>query len=754
MKTSHPFKFQMPNGFSVENLIPTTNMTFEDFCTNLDNLSFYCDCNADDFIESGMQSLVEAIIHFDTSIGITDYEPTNSTEHKEKIYGTGVHNGNTVTVFVAFKGKDFLTKGNSRLTEYLAQSVYEEGFAGGYYIFTDAQGIHENTKVNFLSNHEPHFYGKKEIQAIIDNNTEFWAEYRASFELEERQERPVIELYPRQEQVKNDLLQHSEGKFKVIWPTGTGKFEILMEHSIEHMRNLLNDGNVRPVCLTISPRLLLIKQCIQKMIARINQFGVENCLFINFTSSDYDNDGLLRQNYADIKEVITTTSITALKKQIKHHKGPVFIFTTYHSSEKIIDSGLYVDLMNCDEAHNIVKGRSIPEEARKKCVFENDNLPFKVFYTATQALSGTPDEPDEEGFGMDNTDLFGEYISLVSPLEMIFDGKIVRPFVQHVEVEAATLTKHGVNLEEATQEEITHNAELNAYIVCEAFEKVEEKNRKHSLNHEENAVKMLVRCSGGVTFDGMLNSKALAEFQAERPDVLIYAISSDHGTYIEGVRIKDGYNTKGVFIQEISNLSSDIPAIIFHIDMIGEGLDVPGITAILPFGRLNEITANQHLGRAMRLHLLDRMRLDAGEITSNDWCVREGKITKRGKFYKPICYIVLPVYHNTPYASDINRNCIQEMVKQIIYNLGYIPYEQYYESGYDGSVIVIPDTDKNTPEYVAENIKLDFTEPITFEQMVLFDLHEEARKDLRRREVEAGKNSFLQALQGKMQQSG
>jgi hypothetical protein len=581
---------------------------------------------------------------------------------------------------------------------------------------------------------------------MVDGNADFWEAYKNLFEVGVQFVKPAIELYPSQEKVKNDLLKHNNGRHKVIWPTGTGKFEILMEHSIGHMEKLLDGGVVRPVCLTVSPRLLLIKQCIEKMIARVDQFGVKNCKFINFTSSDCDVDDLAKKNYDNIKSVKTTTSAKELEKEIQYHKGPVFIFTTYHSSVKIIESGFHIDLMNCDEAHNIVKGRSIPEGARKSCIYANEEqIPFRVFYTATQALSGTPENLDEEGFGMDNVELFGEAISQISPRSMIDRGKIVRPFVVHTNVKAATLSKH-VDLKNATQKEITHNAELNAHIACESFEEVERRNKIHSLDWRQNAIKMLVRCSGSKTFDGILNSKELAEFKVRRPDVLIYAIA-DHKTYLNG-RIIKCYNTKGLFIQEISQLPHDVPAIIFHIDMIGEGLDVPGINAVLPFGRLNEIAANQHLGRAMRLHKLDRLRLDDDQdpLSPEDWCIETDGTIKRGKFYKPVCYIVLPIYHNTVYASDMNRECIKEMVFQIIENLDYIPYEQYYESTYDGSVTNIPDDIKKNKEYYAEGIELDFDEPMGFEQMLLLDIEKERREDLRRKEIGKERNSIQEEM--------
>jgi hypothetical protein len=235
MKTEHPFKFQIPNGFDVNDLIPNTDMTLESFLENLKNVSFYYEEGEEKyFVQSGTQSFVEALIQF-YDLGIENYKPVNSTEHREKVHGIGSINGEDTTVFIVFNGNTFLTNGNSGLTEYLAQSDNIHNVYGSYNIFTDNEAIHEQTVENFLSKHEPNFYGMKEIKAMVDGNADFWEAYKNLFEVGVQFVKPAIELYPSQEKVKNDLLKHNNGRHKVIWPTGTGKFEILMEHSIGHM---------------------------------------------------------------------------------------------------------------------------------------------------------------------------------------------------------------------------------------------------------------------------------------------------------------------------------------------------------------------------------------------------------------------------------------------------------------------------------------------------------------------------------------
>lgn len=115
MKTNHIFKFKILNGSvsNAGNLMPS-DLSFDGFGQNLRKLSLESK-TAKDFIESGFQSFVEALIlYFGDKIGISDYENINSINHKYKAHGLGKRNGKVVTAFFAFNGKEFMTDGKDR----------------------------------------------------------------------------------------------------------------------------------------------------------------------------------------------------------------------------------------------------------------------------------------------------------------------------------------------------------------------------------------------------------------------------------------------------------------------------------------------------------------------------------------------------------------------------------------------------------------------------------------------------------------
>jgi len=736
MKTDHIFKFKILNGnvSNAGNLIPS-DLSFDGFCQNLRKLSL-ANKTPKDFVESGYQSFVEALIlYFESDIGICDYENVNSINHKYKAHGIGTRNGKAATAFFAFNGKEFLTDGNSQLTEYLAQSCYLDGFDLSsnekiFNIFSDSIAIHDNTIKNFILTEKTAFYGINEIKKLVDWNPGFWNAYKESLENAVNEVLSCsIDFVPDEYQLEAiyALLSKKQGRYQIIWPTGTGKNEIMMEYSIRLAGEVLK-GKPHSRILFVSPRITLGKQGIKKIISRLKQYGVDNVSIVNFTSGDYDNDNLARIK-SSVEEVVNTTNIDELNKVVNDEKGLTLVFTTYHSVHKIIESGMKFDLINCDEAHNIVKGRSIPQKSRESVISDEAKRlsPLTVFYTATQALSGTPDCPIIDGKGMDNPSLFGEVISKKTPKEMIELGKIVRPILCHLAITKAVLRKH-VDISTATQEEITGNAELNSYIIWESWKEVDRINMRHSVDSKANGVKMLVRCHGGKSYSEAIKSKTFKKYQKDIPDVAIYAVSSDWNVYRNGIPYPSNAHNINQFMEDLANKECDEKAIILHIAMVGEGWDVPGVNAILPFGDMSDITSSQALGRGMRLHPFDRERLSKGLIVPSD-CYN-------GKFYKPFCYVIMPKYCG---FSDINRNNIERMVDQIQSDMGYCPYEIFNEETYDGKMITVPPPRIEKTYIIPEDIEHEFN--------IILSIEERKRQEEFRKEIDGEKLALLKEFE-------
>jgi superfamily II DNA or RNA helicase len=72
--------------------------------------------------------------------------------------------------------------------------------------------------------------------------------------------------------------------------------------------------------------------------------------------------------------------------------------------------------------------------------------------------------------------------------------------------------------------------------------------------------------------------------------------------------------------------------IILHYDILAEGIDVPGITGIMPLRTLGKAKFLQTFGRAARLDIEDRERITKGEITPD----------QLSEMNKPYSWVIVP----------------------------------------------------------------------------------------------------------------
>jgi len=275
-------------------------------------------------------------------------------------------------------------------------------------------------------------------------------------------------------------------------------------------------------------------------------------------------------------------------------KVNLIISSTYHSAERIIQAGIPVEILYCDEAHYLVREDfswivSTPFTAKRT-----------YFFTAT-----TRDTPSAEGMGMNNTSLFGDILYSEVPAALIDVGEMVRPRMHLVALD------HSPTKDEA-----------DALAVSEAF-------RQHSGMVNIGAKLLVVAKDGSDHLDSLVTNDELQELKARTPSLRIFDISSKFGPRIDAVKV-----SKKVFLNTLQSLKTDDKAIIIHKDILAEGIDVPGISGIMPFGSLKKSKFLQTLGRATRLYGIDRDRLYSGNMLP----------TELKKFVKPYAWLIIPTY--------------------------------------------------------------------------------------------------------------
>jgi hypothetical protein len=110
--------------------------------------------------------------------------------------------------------------------------------------------------------------------------------------------------------------------------------------------------------------------------------------------------------------------------------------------------------------------------------------------------------------------------------------------------------------------------------------------------------------------------------------------------------------------------------IILHIDILTEGIDVPGITGILPFRSLKKSKFIQTLGRASRMSPDDLESFEIGEYTHTDLDL----------MFKPYAWILIPDIAGEDSAQDI-----KDLVKELR-TYGFDPREDIFISNEAGKM--------------------------------------------------------------------
>lgn len=334
---------------------------------------------------------------------------------------------------------------------------------------------------------------------------------------------------------------------------------------------------------------------------------------------------------------------------------PLIVVSTYHSSERLGEAleetetqpGTEISVLLADEAHYAVSVgfTHIHELPAAK----------RLYFTATMRIT----DGAEDGIGQENTSLFGPLLDSLSPAEAVQRGLIVRPRVQYVQLD-----------------EVTDENEVDA-----DFKAVEASFEAHSKEVGGIGAKLLVAARGTLEIEQMLqSSKFFERLRTTRPKLQIFDISSAYGARVNGVVCK----SRELFLEALQSMGDADEAIIVHYDILSEGIDVPGITGVMPLRALGVAKFLQTVGRATRLHPKDRANLDAGKMKADElsW------------FVKKYAWIVLPCYG--AFGSEI-QSAAERYVTQLR-TFGWTPKEAVLSTQDGGEIDTTPIDELHTAD--------------------------------------------------------
>ena len=366
----------------------------------------------------------------------------------------------------------------------------------------------------------------------------------------------MLSLRPHQQRAFHAMQAKNAGQ--IIVPTGGGKTYIMIADAYKHLR----DSGPQTI-IVVAPRILLANQLCEEFMEHIHSSKVH----------------VAHCHSGETEHFSTTKSdkIALYNNTARAAGESCIIFTTYHSLRRVVDSGIDIDTIYFDEAHN----------GCGKYFF------LSVFATAQYAkrryyFTATPKTGRGVSVarGMNNTDVYGGTLCNVPAQELIAAGAIVPPKVVPFETNRV-------------------RNKYNAHEVdCDNL-----KDMFEQLDDTQNP-KVLVAAPSSKVLGNMLGQTDIIDyFQSEGYDVM--HITSKFGAIINGVKVG-----REVFFQTLTKWGADDNRkfVIFHYSILSEGINVPGLTHTILLRNLPIVEMAQTIGRVIRVHKDDRVAVAEGRI--------------------------------------------------------------------------------------------------------------------------------------------
>lgn len=416
----------------------------------------------------------------------------------------------------------------------------------------------------------------------------------------------------------------------VCMPTGTGK---TFTQAAIIASDILKNNSKFGIYVVNAPRIMLSYQLLKEVYSFLINNGIEARYMSVHSGGQTDiqdleqiridansNEGTNIQ-YSEIESGTSSILIREFVNKAKIGDLPIIIFSTYHSADRIslaINDEKIKIVVN-DEAQYLVQ-----EQFHDIIHILNSDRCY--FFTAT-----TIHTPSDKGRGMNNVESYGDTIYSMTPREAIDMGKMVRPRLHFViPPNDATYTKD--DFQNSLGKIIAESLAQHSYAIGQFC-----------------SPKVLISVKGVNDIRRFLSSREYSGLI--RSGYKIYAVASDMsiGNNINGVKVsrRDFLNSLKV---DGKNLAQKL--LILHYDILAEGIDVTGITAVMPLRTLGKSKFLQTFGRAARLDVDDRARIENGEITPH----------QLDQMNKPYAWVIVPtIIHEDADDKEHIGNLITEL---------------------------------------------------------------------------------------------
>ena len=344
----------------------------------------------------------------------------------------------------------------------------------------------------------------------------------------------MIQLREHQLRIVDKMNRHQKGQ--VIVPTGGGKTICMISDAISQF------SRPNKTIVVVSPRILLTQQLSTDFLELLQSVQV------------------LHVHSGDTSHTSTTNKREIFNWTVNNWNSNKIIFTTYHSLHRIQESGIPVDSIYFDEAHNSVQQHFHPATR----FFATTNNRRCFFFTATPRISNS----DEE-IGMNNEYVYGKVLEQVPAPELIDKGYILPPKVVIKQLEMIRDRKA--------------NCDDDADNILKTID-------------EQNVSKILICVRRTEQITNMVSDSKLTTELYARGYNWMY-ITAKTGAVINGIKVsrEDFFTTLNTWGKE-----EDRKFIVMHHSILSEGVNVSGLEAALFLRNMDFITISQTIGRVIR----------------------------------------------------------------------------------------------------------------------------------------------------------
>ena len=344
-----------------------------------------------------------------------------------------------------------------------------------------------------------------------------------------------MNLRPHQKRIINRMNQTIKGQ--VIVPTGGGKTLCMINDAQRQFSEGYN------TVVVVAPRILLAEQLSSEFLKVI-----DNAKVMHVHSGESDHFSTTKPQFI---------CDWVMNNQVYGHNS--LIFTTYHSLNRIQQSGIPVNTIYFDEAHNSVQRHFHPATR----FFATTNNRRCFFFTATPHHSFTDEKP-----GMNNEEVYGKVIEQVPAPELVDAGYILPPKV------------------------VVNQCEMikDRRITCD-----DDADNILSSIDSQNVDKILICARRTKQITQLMSDSKLATELYGRGYNWMY-ITAKTGAFINGKKVN-----RVKFFETLNAWGKDNTRfVVLHHSILSEGINVNGLEAVLFLRSMNYTAISQTIGRVIR----------------------------------------------------------------------------------------------------------------------------------------------------------